>query len=67
MITTTNPLLCEIYEALKIVPHDDAWKRNIHAALVQIGGTQEELTHAFNIVKSELALENLNVCGIVNP
>lgn len=57
--TTTqhSPLLREVWAAWQITPHDAAWKRNLHAALTEIGGSMYDLQNAFEIVRENLIIE----------
>lgn len=52
-----SPLLREVWAAWQITPHDAAWKRNLHAALTQIGGSVYELNNTFLIVRENLRRE----------
>lgn len=64
-----SPLLREVWAAWQITPHDAAWKRNLHAALTQIGGSMYDLQNAFEIVRENLKREEqtLNHSGSGHP
>ncbi len=52
-----NKLLKEVYAAWEIKPHDLAWKKTLHAALLTIEATESERKDIYFHIQNLLKLE----------